>query len=39
MTLNKLPVIKLSESSIYFVALVVLTFIFFFTGEETSNQA
>ena len=39
MTLNKLPVVKLSESSIYFVALAVLTFIFFFTREETSSQA
>lgn len=39
MSLNKLPVIKLSENGIYFVALVILTFIFFFTREESGNQA
>ena len=34
MTLNKLPVIKLSESNIFIIALVIATFIFFFTREE-----
>jgi len=37
MTLNKLPAIELSESSIFFVALVVLTFIFFFTRQEARS--
>ena len=34
MTLNKLPVIELSENSIFLLALAILTFIFFFTREE-----
>ena len=37
LTLNKLPVIELSESSIYLVALAILTFIFFFTREEARS--
>ena len=38
MTLNKLPVIELSENSIFLVALVILTFIFFFTREEAKAK-
>ena len=37
MTLNKLPVIELSENSIFLLALAILTFIFFFTREETKH--
>ena len=37
MTLNKLPVIELSENSIFLLALAILTFIFFFTREESTQ--
>ena len=37
MTLNKLPVIELSENSIFLLALAILTFIFFFTREEPKH--
>ena len=39
MTLNKLPVIELSENNIFIIALVILTFIFFFTREETKTRS
>ena len=38
MALNKLPVIKLSENSIFLIALAILTFIFFFTRQETASE-
>ena len=39
MTLNKLPVIELSENSIFLLALGILTFIFFFTREEPKPRS
>jgi hypothetical protein len=38
MALNQLPGIKLSENSIFLIALATLTFIFFFTRQETGSQ-
>ena len=37
MTLNKLPTINLAENNIFIIALVILTFIFFFTREEVRS--